>query len=48
MLIMLPFVVACSSNCEAGCYQAGAAKCDHCDAGYGLTVDGSCDRMFKA
>lgn len=34
----------CSLHCQTnGCNETGAAKCDECDAGYGLNSAGACD-----
>ena len=38
------YSVACSPNCTTyGCNTTGANKCDQCDLGFGLTINGSCD-----
>jgi len=40
------FISACSAHCETyGCNVTGAAKCDECDAGYGLNSAGACAGM---
>lgn len=48
LMHVLPACVACSPHCSAGCYQAGAEKCDQCDPGFGKASNGSCARTYEA